>query len=94
MNNETITPNAWQQQMEAVEGLRAQMDATPLGTENEDEIVDRYADARDSLMQTPAPDLVAVQWKVTRLKEQADDGLLVKADADAVRADIARLAMN
>ncbi len=91
MNNETITSNAWQQQMEAVEGLRAQMEATPLGTENEDEIVDRYAEARDALMQTPAPDLVAVQWKVVRLKEQGMDGLFVKADADAVISDIARL---
>ena len=91
MNNVTITKTAWQQQMEAVEGLRAQMEATPLGTANEDEIVDRYADARDSLMGSPAPDFEAVQWKALRLEEQARDGLFVKTDVDAVIADIKRL---
>ena len=95
MNTETITLNEWQQQMRAVEGLRAQMEATPLGTANEDEIVDRYADARDSLMGTPAPDLGAsIQWKIARVEEQARDGLIIKADVDSLLADIKRLTAN
>ncbi|WP_321323795.1 hypothetical protein [uncultured Parasphingorhabdus sp.] len=95
MNNVTITQNAWQQEIKAVEGLRALMEDTPLGATNEDEIVDRYADARDSLMGSPAPDLgAAAQWKLSIVHQQVRDGMVVKADVEALLDDIKRLAAN
>lgn len=57
-----------------------------------DELADSYCDARVGLMNTPAPDLAALRWKLDQFRD--DDGDLVAWTADIAAQtfdDIARL---
>lgn len=91
MTNNVSNETKWQQQINKIEGLMAAMQNTAIDDTQGDIAAEQYADARDTLLATQAPDFEALKWKMKTLETMSDDGSINTEDFQNIMADLKRL---
>lgn len=91
MHTEATLAATWDAALAEYRRLRMDSAFMPLGTEGEDEAIDAYCEAVDTLMQIPAPSFEALATKFELGTSRSGEDALFDAYAVAILADIRRL---